>query len=414
MQSFVRVLALAAAALPFLGQAAPVDPVSTQTIPGKWIVQLKPEADVATVASHMINVREIHRRNLARSEIHTLSAGIEREFGFGMFKGYAGAFDDATVDELRNMPEVMTVEEDYEMTLYGEFVTQTDSTWGLASISSRTGNATSYVYDSSAGTGTFNYVVDTGVRLTHNEFNGRAVWGYNSVNNISVDNNGHGTHVAGTMAGITYGVAKNSTVVAVKVFEGSSGTASQVIDGFNWAVNDIVTKNRTSTAVINMSLGGRASATWDAAMTAAWNQGVLAVVAAGNQNSDASESSPARSPEALTVGGVQQSDFLNDGPQGSNYGPVVDIFAAGTGVLSAGYTSDSASQSASGTSMACPHVGGLVSYLRGLEGPSSAEAIKARVLELATPGRVKDPKGSANLLAFNGADVKRRRHVMRV
>lgn len=283
----------------------------------------------------------------------------------------------------------------------------------MASISSRSGNATNYVYDSSAGHGTYNYVVDTGVRLTHSEFEGRAVWGFNAVNNISTDNFGHGTHVAGTMAGKTYGVAKNSTVVAVKVFENGSGSAAAVIAGFNWAVNDIVAQNRTTTAVINMSLGGRASATWDAAMTAAWNQGVLAVVASGNANSDASTFSPGRSPEALTVGGLMQNDFLNDGSQGSNYGPAVDIFAAGTNVLSAWYTSDEDTQLATGTSMASPHVGGLVSYLRGLEGPSSAEAIKARVLALATPNRVQDPKGSANLLAYNGNDLQLRRRRIR-
>ncbi|PVI01036.1 subtilisin-like protease-like protein [Periconia macrospinosa] len=411
MQSFVRILAVAAAALPFLGQAAPVDTAAAQarSIPGKWIVQLKPETDIATIASHKVNVREIHARNLARREIHDLSAGIEREFGFGKFKGYAGSFDDATIEELKNLPEVMTVEEDFEMFAWGQVVTQTNSTWGLASISSRTGNSTGYTYDSSAGQGTFGYVVDTGVRLTHSEFGNRAVWGYNSVNDINTDNFGHGTHVAGTMAGTTFGVAKNSTIVAVKVFEGGSGSASQVIDGFNWAVNDIVSKNRTNTAVINMSLGGRASATWDAAVTAAWNQGVLSVVAAGNQNSDASNSSPGRSPEALTVGGVQKNDFLNSGPQGSNYGPVVDIFAPGTDVLSAWYTSDTAAEEATGTSMASPHVAGLVGYLRGLEGPSTAEAVKARILELATPGRVKDPKGSANLLAYNGIESLRRR-----
>lgn len=108
MQSFVRILALAAAALPLLAQAAPVDAAAAQaqSIPGKWIVQLKPETDVAAIASHKVNVRQIHARNLARREIHDLSAGIEREFGFGKFKGYAGSFDDGTIEELKNLPEV--------------------------------------------------------------------------------------------------------------------------------------------------------------------------------------------------------------------------------------------------------------------------------------------------------------------
>lgn len=210
-------------------------------------------------------------------------------------------------------------------------------------------------------------------------------------------------HVAGTIGSKTYGVAKKTTLVAVKIFEGNQGSASTVITGFQWAVKDIVDKGRTNTAVINMSLGGQGSTTWDAAVTAAWSQGVLAVVAAGNENTLASTRSPARSPEALCVGNVQSNDVRYQGTTGSNYGPAVDIWAAGTGIVSTYRTSDSATASLTGTSMASPHVAGLVSYLRGLEGPSSAEAIKARVLALATPGRVTDGQGAANLMAYNGA-----------
>jgi oryzin len=216
----------------------------------------------------------------------------------------------------------------------------------------------------------------------------------------------HYSHVAGTVGGATFGVAKKTNLIAVKVFEGANGQASQVIDGFNWAVNDIVEKGRQNSAVINMSLGGPRSATWDAAITAAWEQGVLAVVASGNANSDADNFSPARSPETITVGNVQSDDSRFDDPlQGSNFGPAVDLFAPGTDIRSASISSDSASVSLTGTSMASPHVAGLVSYLRGLEGGEmSAEDVKARVLELATPDRVTDTQGSANLLAYNGID----------
>jgi len=210
------------------------------------------------------------------------------------------------------------------------------------------------------------------------------------------------SHVAGITSGMTYGVSKKATVVAVKVFEGNRGSSSTVINGFTWAANDIVAKNRTNTAVINMSLGGSASATWDAAVTAAWDQGVLAVVAAGNENRDANLVSPARSPEAITVGNLQRDDFRRQGATGSNYGPAVDIFAAGTGIISSYFGSDTNTATLTGTSMASPHVAGLVSYLRGLQGGMSAADVKAKVLALATPGRVQDPKGSANLVAFNG------------
>jgi subtilisin family serine protease len=151
-----------------------------------------------------------------------------------------------------------------------------------------------------------------------------------------------------------------------------------------------------------MSLGGAGSTTWDAAITAAWNQGVLAVVAAGNENQPASTRSPARSPEAICVGNVQSNLQRYGGTSGSNYGPAVDIFAAGTQVPSAWRTSDTATQTLSGTSMAAPHIAGLVSYIRGLEGPMSAEDVKARVYELAVTGKVKDLKESADRLAYNG------------
>jgi oryzin len=197
-------------------------------------------------------------------------------------------------------------------------------------------------------------------------------------------------------------VAKKTNLIAVKIFEGNEGSASTVIAGFEWAVNDIVAKGRTNTAVINMSLGGQGSATWDAAITEAWAQGVLAVVAAGNENQLASNRSPARSPEALCVGNVQSNDLRYQGTTGSNYGPAVDIWAPGTSILSTYASSDNARAALTGTSMASPHVAGLVSYLRGLEGYSSAADVKARVLELATPDRVSDGQGAANLLAYNG------------
>jgi subtilisin family serine protease len=184
--------------------------------------------------------------------------------------------------------------------------------------------------------------------------------------------------------------------------DGGFGSASDVFAGFDWAVNDIVSKGRQLTAVINASLGSSASTIWDAAITAAWEKGVLMVTASGNENSPANDSSPCRSPEVICVGNVEITNKRHSGGGGSNYGPEVDIFAAGTDVLSASYLSDDGERLNTGTSMASPHVAGLVSYLRALEGPSSAADVKARVYELATPNVVTDPLGSVNLLAFNG------------
>lgn len=217
------------------------------------------------------------------------------------------------------------------------------------------------------------------------------------------------SHVAGIIGSTTYGVAKKTTLVAVKVFEYSTGSASTVIAGFQWAVKDIVSKGREKSAVINMSLGGRGSETWDAAVSAAWEQGVLAVVAAGNENQLASNTSPCRSVEALCVGNAQIDDSRFPGASGSNYGDAVDIWAAGTNITST-YPSWSGALDATtrltGTSMASPHVAGLVSYLRGFEGAASAKDIRASVLALATPLVVSDTMGAANLMAFNGAQQK--------
>ncbi|KAF2743612.1 oryzin precursor [Sporormia fimetaria CBS 119925] len=401
MQYFARLAALAIT-LPFLALSAPITKEEV-VVPGKYIIQLRPDVSIAALAAHHNTVREIHARNILNRRDLTASevGGVENEYGFGDFHAYSGGFDAATIDELRKLPEVLNIEEDTIMTTL-EIETQSESPWGLGSISSKSGNASDYLYDSSAGLSTYAYVVDTGIRDTHVEFEGRVQWGYNAVNDVNTDNAGHGTHVAGTIGSRTYGVAKKATLVAVKIFEGNSGTTATVIKGFDWAVNDIVAKNRTSVAVINMSLGGLGSTTWDAAITAAWNAGVLAVVAAGNENTPASTRSPARSPEAVCVGNVQSDMRRFDGLSGSNYGPAVDIFAAGTGILSAWIGSDTDTRSLTGTSMAAPHVAGLVSYIRGLEGPMSAEKTKERLYELAIPGVVQDLRGSADRLAYNG------------
>ncbi|KAF2713793.1 subtilisin-like protein [Pleomassaria siparia CBS 279.74] len=407
MQSFTRFLAFAAAAaaaVPFLAQAAPVTDRATTstafpTIPGKYIITLKPGVDVATISNHRLKVREIHARNIARRGVSEAEiGGVEHEYGFGTFSGYSGSFDEATIAELSALDEVLAVEPDSIMTTFG-LVTQNSSQWGLAAISSKTQGASGYVYDESAGEGQFNYVVDTGIRLTHVEFQGRAEWGFNAVNSLNTDNFGHGTHVSGIIGGATYGVAKKTTLVAVKVFEGSTGSTSTVISGFDWAVNDIVDKGRQSTAVINLSLGGVASTAWDTAITASWAEGVIAAVAAGNNEVLASTVSPARSPEVITVGNVQDDDARH---VPSSYGPLVDIFAPGTRVVSSYYSSDNATASLTGTSMSSPHVAGLVSYLRALEGPYTAAEVKDRIYALGTPGRVTGARDAVNLIAYNG------------
>lgn len=273
--------------------------------------------------------------------------------------------------------------------------------WDLASLSSRTRGATDYFYDSTAGLGTYSYVIDSGIRTTHVEFEGRASWGYNAVDTINTDSLGHGTYVAGIIGSRTYGVAKKTNLIAVKVVKGDGVVNfSYFLDGLNWALRDIVAQNRRPTAVINISLGGPASSALDNAVASVSNQGVLIVVAAGNDNAPADYYSPARAPTALCVGSVDANDARSPW---SNYGSAVDIWAPGSSIITTSHTSDTAIVTQSGTSMAAPLVAGLVSYLRALEGPSIGQAARARVLALATTGRLTDTLGGPNLLAYNGS-----------
>lgn len=300
-----------------------------------------------------------------------------------------------------------------------ETVTQTSAPWGLGSISHRTPDWEEYVYDDSAGEGMWAYVIDSGVNAEHVEFEGRAFFGYNAQPTAGdEDTQGHGTHCAGTIASRAYGVAKRANVMAVKVFaDGSVGlpvhsldsshanrvqsSTDIVLDGINWAVDNITaTPDRTGRAVISMSLGGGRSQAINSAVQAAYNAGVLSVVAAGNSGADASMYSPASAPNAITVGAI---DRQNSRPDFSNYGRVVDIFAPGVDVLSTWIGGDDATEVLSGTSMACPHVAGLALYLMALEGLETPQQVTARIRELGTDGVVDNAgQGSPNLLAYNG------------
>lgn len=207
---FVALFGTLAAAL-----AAPVvQSSSSDIIPGKFVVQLKPGIAPADVQAHHMALRSLHSRSTKRDE----SVGIEKTFQFADFNAYGGSFDEATIDEISKLPEVLSVEPDQVVHL-AELTTQSNAQWGLGSISHRTPNQTEYIYDSSAGEGTYAYVCDTGIRITHTEFDdGRATFGYNAVTEgVDTDIDGHGTHVAGTVAGKTYGVAKKANVIAVKV-----------------------------------------------------------------------------------------------------------------------------------------------------------------------------------------------------
>ncbi|WP_330241280.1 S8 family peptidase [Streptomyces sp. NBC_00525] len=267
--------------------------------------------------------------------------------------------------------------------------------WGLDRIDqTETAGDNAYTYPDSAGEGVSAYVIDTGVRTTHEEFGGRATSGYDAVDDddSADDGNGHGTHVAGTIAGSSYGVAKNAEIVAVRVLDDSgSGTTEQVVAGIDW-----VTEHHQGPSVANMSLGGGADEALDAAVQKAIASGVTFAVAAGNESSDAGQGSPSRVPEAITVASStvddQQSSF-------SNYGPVVDLYAPGSDITSAWNDSDTGSNTISGTSMATPHVVGAAAvYLAGHPDATPAE-VAAALTEGATPDAIGNAtEGTANKL----------------
>ena len=291
--------------------------------------------------------------------------------GFGMRTVALGqAVDEATAHaiaaELTNAPGVLFAEPDSIVTLD---TIQPSAPWGLDRIDQPNlpldgtyQYATSGSGDfDSAGSGVKAYVIDTGIRSTHVDFGGRVVSGYDGIVDGSQDCNGHGTHVAGTIGGSTYGVAKAVTLVPVRVF-GCSGstTVSAIITGINWVIAD---HTGTNPAVANMSLSSSADASMDLAVNALINDGVTVAVASGNDIVDACTKSPARVPNAITVNASTSADTA---ASFSDYGSCSDIYAPGVGILSAWYTSTTATNTISGTSMASPHVAGAAARVLGV------------------------------------------------
>ena len=303
---------------------------------------------------------------------------------------------------LRNDPNVLSVELDQPM--YALDTQSPTPSWGLDRIDQRSLPLNSTFTASAKGAGVDAYIVDTGIYATHSEFTGRLSAGFTAIadGNGTVDCNGHGTHVAGTTAGTTYGIAKSATLIPVRVLDCTgSGSTTGVIAGLDWIITNHVAGKP---AVANMSLGGGANTALDTAVQNVINDGVVMAVAAGNSSTNACNSSPSRAPNAITVGATGAFNFgeTTDSRSGySNFGTCLDIFAPGTDIVSSWMGSTTATNTISGTSMATPHVAGVAAVLFGRYPTSTPAQIAAMLRTSATPNVVLAAgTGSPNYLLY--------------
>lgn len=424
-------------AIPLQGQTIAQPPVSrvqprpqekffksARPIPNRYIVVYQDEAvDTGEpmqipngATTQQIKGLQRQRDDLIARRVETLTldlaskhgAQARRVFKYAL-KGFAAEMTEAEAQALSNDPRVKYVEEDAKIYLSS---TQTNPTWGLDRIDQQDRELNkSYRYGPS-GEGVHVYVVDSGIRVSHEQFEGRATaikeTDFTGENN-NVDCDGHGTHVAGTIGGRTYGVAKKARLHSLRVFDcEGNGTVGYIIDAIDWIV-----RNHESPAVANFSIGvdgGHSSL--DECIRRLIARGVTCVVAAGNDNVDARTQSPGRVTEAITVGATDRTDTRpttwGDGTRscgyrcGSNFGPAVDIFAPGEGITSAYKSSDTATQTWPGTSMAAPHVTGVVAQILETEPTTSPETVQEIIKNTATVDVVVNPgAGSPNRMLYS-------------
>jgi len=364
-------------------------------IQGQYIVVYKDDANVlptlqslkAALEGGVTLQRELESLGLAPD------ARVEQVYTAAL-QGLAARLSPENLAALRQDPRVAYIEADQVMSISA---TQTGATWGLDRIDQRPLPLSGTFTYSNTGSGVNAYIIDTGIRVSHSEFGGRATAVFDAIGDGQNGNdcNGHGTHVAGTVGGTVYGVAKSVRLYAVRVLNCSgSGSNSGVIAGVDW-----VRQNARRPAVANMSLGGGVSSALDTAVSNAINAGITFVLAAGNSNRDACQFSPARVAAGITVGATTSSDTR---ASYSNYGSCLDLFAPGSSITSAWISSNTSINTISGTSMAAPHVAGVAALYLQSNPTASPAAVRNAIVSNATVGVVVSAGSrSPNLLLYS-------------
>jgi subtilisin family serine protease len=367
--------------------AAPSAPES-RTIPGQYIITFADSvSDVPGLAKKIAN-------EFGSAPMFTYTSAL---------KGFAAKLPERALNGLQHNPQIVSIEEDQQ--IEASDVQLSPPSWGLDRIDQRLLPRDGAYEYANNGTGVTVYIIDTGIRPTHAEFAGRVVGGFTAISDGrgTADCAGHGTHVAGTVGGRTVGVAKGVTLVAVRVLDCTgNGTGSGVVAGLDW-----ITRNRARPAAANMSLAGVNSSTLNAAVQSVMNAGITVAVAAGNYSADACAYSPANLSGAITVGATSTifgATGIVDARDGySNYGSCVDLFAPGTSIVSAWFTSDTATMLSSGTSMATPHVAGAAALYLSTHPSATPSEVAQALKDGATPGILSNVGvGSPNLLLFTG------------
>jgi serine protease len=360
-----------------------------QPVEGQYIVVLREDsASLANEASSAPRVADLARQMAGQHHMR-----VTRTYSHAL-RGFVTQANDKALERLLMDKRVAYVEEDGIVTASA---TQSGATWGLDRTDQRNLPLnSSYTYNTTASNVNA-YIIDTGVLGSHTQFSGRMIGGYTAISdgNGTNDCNGHGTHVAGTVAGSIHGIAKGARISPIRVLGcNGSGTNSGVIAGMDW-----VAANHIKPAVANMSLGGGASTSTDDAVARMTNAGVTVVVAAGNDNGNACSYSPARAPSAITVGSTASNDSRSSF---SNYGTCLDIYAPGSSITSAWYTSSSATNTISGTSMASPHVAGVAALYLADNPTATPAQVTTAIINASTPNKVTDAKtGSPNRLLYS-------------